>query len=71
MFLFSYFNVHLKVLPGGFIRAYVIAHCYAKVIPHPAVFLILIYIRNVGGSSCNSGDGTDHRVQSLMFMMMR
>jgi hypothetical protein len=26
--------------------------------------------RNVGGSSCNSGDGTDQRVQSLMFMMM-
>jgi len=26
--------------------------------------------RNVGGSSCNSGDGTDKRVQSLMFMMM-
>jgi len=26
--------------------------------------------RNVGVSSCNSGDGTDQRVQSLMFMMM-
>ena len=26
--------------------------------------------RNVGESSCNSGDGTDQRVQSLMFMMM-
>jgi hypothetical protein len=26
--------------------------------------------RNFGGSSCNCGDGTDHRVQSLMFMMM-
>ena len=26
--------------------------------------------RNVGESSCNFGDGTDHRVQSLMFMMM-
>jgi hypothetical protein len=26
--------------------------------------------RNVGGSSCNCGDGTDQRVQSLMFMMM-
>jgi len=26
--------------------------------------------RNVGESSCNSGDGTDHRLQSLMFMMM-
>jgi hypothetical protein len=26
--------------------------------------------RNVGGSSCFSGDGTDQRVQSLMFMMM-
>jgi len=26
--------------------------------------------RNVGASSCNSGDGTDQRVQSLMFMMM-
>jgi len=26
--------------------------------------------RNVGKSSCKSGDGTDHRVQSLMFMMM-
>jgi len=27
--------------------------------------------RNVGESSCNSGDGTDQRVQSLMFMMMK
>jgi hypothetical protein len=26
--------------------------------------------RNVGGSSCNAGDGTDQMVQSLMFMMM-
>jgi len=26
--------------------------------------------RNVGESSCKSGDGTDQRVQSLMFMMM-
>ena len=26
--------------------------------------------RNVGESSCNSGDGTDQRVQSLMMMMM-
>jgi hypothetical protein len=26
--------------------------------------------RNVGESSYNSGDGTDQRVQSLMFMMM-
>jgi hypothetical protein len=26
--------------------------------------------RNVGGSSCNSEDGTDQKVQSLMFMMM-
>ena len=26
--------------------------------------------RSVGMSSCNSGDGTDQRVQSLMFMMM-
>ena len=26
--------------------------------------------RNVGESSCNFGDGTGHRVQSLMFMMM-
>jgi hypothetical protein len=26
--------------------------------------------RNVGENSCNSGDGTDQRVQSLMFMMM-
>jgi len=26
--------------------------------------------RNVGESSCNFGDGTDERVQSLMFMMM-
>jgi hypothetical protein len=26
--------------------------------------------RNVGGNSCNYGDGTDQRVQSLMFMMM-
>ena len=25
--------------------------------------------RNVGESSCNSGDGTDQRVQTLMFMM--
>jgi hypothetical protein len=27
--------------------------------------------RNVGESNCNSGDGTDQRVQSLMFMMMK
>jgi hypothetical protein len=27
-------------------------------------------LRNVGESSCKSGDGTDQRVQSLMFMMM-
>ena len=26
--------------------------------------------RNVGENSCNSGDGTDQMVQSLMFMMM-
>ena len=26
--------------------------------------------RSVGANSCNSGDGTDQRVQSLMFMMM-
>jgi len=26
--------------------------------------------RSVGASSCNSGDGTDQRGQSLMFMMM-
>jgi hypothetical protein len=26
--------------------------------------------RNAGGSSCNSGDGTDQRAQSLKFMMM-
>jgi len=26
--------------------------------------------RNVGESSCNFGDGTDQKVQSLMFMMM-
>jgi hypothetical protein len=26
--------------------------------------------RNTGKSSCNPGDGTDQRVQSLMFMMM-
>ena len=26
--------------------------------------------RSVGASSCNSGDGTDQRVKSLMFMMM-
>jgi hypothetical protein len=26
--------------------------------------------RNVGKSSCNSGDGRDQRVQNLMFMMM-
>jgi hypothetical protein len=27
-------------------------------------------LRNVGESSCNPGDGTDQRVQFLMFMMM-
>ena len=27
--------------------------------------------RNVGESSCNFGDGTDQRVQSLMSMMMK
>ena len=26
--------------------------------------------RSVGASNCNSGDGTDQRVQSLMFMIM-
>jgi hypothetical protein len=26
--------------------------------------------RNVGESSCNSGDGTDYRVQSLMFIII-
>jgi hypothetical protein len=26
-------------------------------------------LRNIGESSCNPGDGTDQRVQSLMFMM--
>jgi len=26
--------------------------------------------RSVGASSCNSGDGTDQSVQSLVFMMM-
>ena len=26
--------------------------------------------RSIGASSCNSGDGTDQRVQSLMFIMM-
>jgi len=26
--------------------------------------------RNAGESSCNFGDGTDQRVQSLVFMMM-
>ena len=26
--------------------------------------------RSVGASSCNSGDGMDQRVQSLMFMMV-
>jgi len=26
--------------------------------------------RSVGASSCNSGDGTDQRVQSFMFMML-
>jgi len=30
----------------------------------------LVDRRNVGDSSCDSGDGTDQRVQSLMFMMM-
>ena len=27
-------------------------------------------LRSVGSSSCNCGDGTDQRIQSLMFMMM-
>jgi hypothetical protein len=27
--------------------------------------------RNVGENSCNPGDGTDQRVQSLMFMMIK
>ena len=27
-------------------------------------------LRSIGAISCNSGDGTDQRVQSLMFMMM-
>jgi hypothetical protein len=27
-------------------------------------------LRNVGENSCNPGDGTNQRVQSLMFMMM-
>ena len=27
-------------------------------------------LRNVGESSCNFGDGTEQRVQTLMFMMM-
>jgi len=26
--------------------------------------------RSVGATSCNCGDGTDQRVQSLIFMMM-
>jgi len=26
--------------------------------------------KSFGASSCNSGDGTEQRVQSLMFMMM-
>jgi len=26
--------------------------------------------RSIGAGSCNSGDGTDQRVQYLMFMMM-
>jgi hypothetical protein len=26
--------------------------------------------RNVGETGCNFGDGTDEKVQSLMFMMM-
>jgi len=26
--------------------------------------------RNVGARSCNSGDGTDQKVQSLMFMLL-
>ena len=26
--------------------------------------------RSIGASSCNCGDGTDQRVQSLIFMMM-
>jgi len=30
----------------------------------------LEYRRSVGASSCNSGEGTDQRVQSLMFMKM-
>ena len=28
------------------------------------------YYLYVGENSCNSGDGTDQRVQSLMYMMM-
>ena len=27
--------------------------------------------KNVDENSCNSGDGTDQKVQSLMFMMMK
>jgi hypothetical protein len=30
----------------------------------------MISIDNFGERSCNSADGTDQRVQSLMFMMM-
>ena len=37
--------------------------------PYPTQNLQRKY-RSVGASSCNSGDGTDQRVQSLMFMMM-
>jgi len=28
------------------------------------------YKTHIGESGCNSGDGTDQRVQSLMFMMI-
>ena len=31
---------------------------------------VCVYISCVGASSCNSGDGTDQRFQSLIFMMM-
>jgi len=39
--------------------------------PYPAQNLLRKYrTDSIGASSCNSGDGMDQRVQSLMFMMM-
>ena len=55
-----------------------LAFTLAKNYTEPNIFEIIAHKegeqledwRNVGESSCNSGDGTDQRVQSLMFMMM-